>query len=1010
MKAKILIVEHDSANIKLINEALEINKVNFISEIVHTQKEYKKALLNFKPDIILSHYTFPDFDGPAAFKIKKKMSPETPFIFVSESNGEEIAIEWIKNGVSDFVLKENISSLTAKMNRALKGFKVSKLDKIHQQAKALRIDELERNEAKFRAIFDNSIDGMILMVTGGDILAANPALCEILQRTEKEIIKAGEFAFADQTDPRFKLFLEELQCNGKAKGELTFFRKNGSRFPVELSSIVFKEASGQKNTSMIIRDISERILAEELQLSTSNSLQQALKERNKILDSSMDIICCVDEEGRFVSVNAAAENIWGYTPEELIGIKYIDFVVPEDTKNSLEIAAKIRTDKPVTMFENRYIHKNGKIVPMLWSSKWVEKDKKSYAVAKDVSDSKRMEKAFDTERQRFLDLFSQAPICMGILKGPDYVYEMVNPQYLKMIGKKDIIGKTLKEVLPELEAQGFFDLMDTVYKSGKPKSAVEALVQTDVNGDGILEDSYLNFLHQAHRNSEGIIDGIFFFAVDVTEQVLSRKKIEESGNRFRALIEKNEQMIILSTAEGKILYSSPSVIKFFGHALEEMPHKLSFDYIHPDDVSCFIEKRSTILEIPGASINHQQRVLNKNGNWIWCETTMTNMLHEPGVYALVKNLKDIDDKKIAEYNLKESEVKYRHLFESNPMPMWVIDSSTFKFLDVNEMATVQYGYSREEFLAMTALDIRPKEDKENFMHSFNSLDTNSNLYNKSIWRHQKKDGTSILVEIVAHEILFEGSLARLILSKDITDRRKAELKLEQQNIELVKTNSELDRFVYSVSHDLRSPLTSILGLLSFIEGESQEPDTLKHAEMIHKNINRLDQFIKNILSYSRNNRTGLEIEKISIQEKVRAIVHALQNLKEAKEIHFEIDIKEQQPFYTDRLRFKTILENLISNAVKYHKKDISGRYVKITGQSDHEKLQLTIVDNGIGIAPENHQKIFDMFFRLSGETDGSGIGLYIVKDTVEILQGSIEIQSGIETGTTFIITLKNLKP
>ena len=103
------------------------------------------------------------------------------------------------------------------------------------------------------------------------------------------------------------------------------------------------------------------------------------------------------------------------------------------------------------------------------------------------------------------------------------------------------------------------------------------------------------------------------------------------------------------------------------------------------------------------------------------------------------------------------------------------------------------------------------------------------------------------------------------------------------------------------------------------------------------------------------------------------------------------------------------MENLISNAIKYHQKDKSGRYIKITGQSDHEKLQFSIADNGIGIAPAHHTKIFDMFFRLSGNKDGSGIGLYIVKDTVGILQGTIQIQSEEGVGTDFIITLKNLK-
>lgn len=132
-------------------------------------------------------------------------------------------------------------------------------------------------------------------------------------------------------------------------------------------------------------------------------------------------------------------------------------------------------------------------------------------------------------------------------------------------------------------------------------------------------------------------------------------------------------------------------------------------------------------------------------------------------------------------------------------------------------------------------------------------------------------------------------------------------------------------------------------------------------------------------------------------------------MKEAEDIHFEIDIKEKKSFFSDQLRLNTLLENLISNAIKYHKTNQTDSFIKIIGHTTNEKLTLSITDNGIGIAPEHHNKIFDMFFRLSGNKNGSGIGLYIVKDTVQILQGSIQVLSQEGKGSTFNITLKNLK-
>jgi len=133
--------------------------------------------------------------------------------------------------------------------------------------------------------------------------------------------------------------------------------------------------------------------------------------------------------------------------------------------------------------------------------------------------------------------------------------------------------------------------------------------------------------------------------------------------------------------------------------------------------------------------------------------------------------------KLRTEEIYNSEKRYRYLFESNPLPMWVIDLKTFKFLDVNEMATLQYGYSREEFLSMTAIDIRPDEEKKLFIQADHSQEGSRANYNRGIWKHRKKDGTIITVEIIAHEILFEGAPARFILSNDITEKKKAEEKL-----------------------------------------------------------------------------------------------------------------------------------------------------------------------------------------------------------------------------------------
>jgi signal transduction histidine kinase len=249
-----------------------------------------------------------------------------------------------------------------------------------------------------------------------------------------------------------------------------------------------------------------------------------------------------------------------------------------------------------------------------------------------------------------------------------------------------------------------------------------------------------------------------------------------------------------------------------------------------------------------------------------------------------------------------------------------------------------------------------------------------------------------------------------ILLLDISTYKFTEEKLSRRNEELQNANSQLDRFVYSASHDLRSPLASILGLISFIEEKSKETQTLEYITMMRKSITRMGLFLHNMLEYSRNNLTEIKVEPIPIQQSVNEIVDSLRNMKEAEGIDFKVTINEKSQFFSDGQRFNTVMENLISNAIKYHKKNTPGRYIIITGKSSADQLHVFIKDNGVGIATNYHQKIFDMFFRLSGDAESTGIGLYIVKEMIEKLSGSIRINSSVGVGTSFSISLKNLAP
>jgi PAS domain S-box-containing protein len=323
---------------------------------------------------------------------------------------------------------------------------------------------------------------------------------------------------------------------------------------IKASAVIEQDAEGNALHMIGVNwDITELKEKEKQLIFTSNGLQRAINDLNKIMDSSLDVICTVDAKGNFLRVSAASEAVWGYKPEELIGKPLINFVYNEDNEKTQLTAANVMTGNSLNHFENRYVHKDGSLVPIEWSARWDKKDQIRYGIARDVTEKKRLEKAIETERQQFFDLFSEAPSSMGVLSGPDHRFEMANPLYLQLIGKKDIIGKSVKDVLPEVTEQGFIQILDSVYQTGETFSANEMIIKLDVNNNGKLVDRYLSFLYQPQIGRDGKPYGILFFIVDVSEQVLSRKKIEEREVFNRSVVNSLSAHLAVVNDKGYII-------------------------------------------------------------------------------------------------------------------------------------------------------------------------------------------------------------------------------------------------------------------------------------------------------------------------------------------------------------------------------------------------------------------------------------------------------------------------
>ncbi|MEZ4945913.1 MAG: ATP-binding protein [Cyclobacteriaceae bacterium] len=245
-----------------------------------------------------------------------------------------------------------------------------------------------------------------------------------------------------------------------------------------------------------------------------------------------------------------------------------------------------------------------------------------------------------------------------------------------------------------------------------------------------------------------------------------------------------------------------------------------------------------------------------------------------------------------------------------------------------------------------------------------------------------------------------------------SERLEAELALRNQNEELIKINEELDSFVYSVSHDLRAPLLSLLGLLNISRMDERPRDPIydQYFDMMEKSITKLDGTLKEILDYSRNARTEVKAVEVDLLHLLKKAIQKLEHMEGFKEIEISIDTRRMHlPFFCDVYRVSVIFENLLSNAIKY-RNPLKKCVLQIQLDITQKEAVVSFSDNGIGIDEKILSNVFKMFYRGTEQSDGAGLGLYLVKETAHKIGGSITAKSQLGLGSTFEFTIPNISP
>jgi PAS domain S-box-containing protein len=508
----------------------------------------------------------------------------------------------------------------------------------------------------------------------------------------------------------------------------------------------------------------------------------------------------------------------------------------------------------------------------------------------------------------------------------------------------------------------------------------------------------------------------------------ARHSRREAETRYRLLVERLPMIVYVNPAAARTstTYVSPQIETILGFSPEEWladPHFWQ-TRLHPEDrelVSKEID-RSARTQQP---VDIEYRMRARDGKVVWFHDQNVLMRDDKGEPLYWQGIKvDITKRKEAEAKARQSEERFSKAFRASPIAISITRVSDGMFTDVNDSFLHLLGYKREEVLGRTALDLNIYRNAKQRVSFIQKLLAQGGIKDHEMTTHTKS-GDAIHVLFSTELIELDGDAFALATILDITERKKAEAEILKLNAELERRvqerTTELERalrakdeFLASMSHELRTPLNAILGLSESLAEHVAGPLNEKqqrYVKTISESGNHLLSLINDILDLARieSGQVVLNVAEVDLRQVCQASLRMINQMAHKKEQEVTLDIEEGiGSIWVDERRLKQILVNLLSNAVKFT--PAGGKLgLRVQGEPQEKQVRFTVWDNGIGISESDFRRLFQPFVQLdsslSRESPGTGLGLALVAQMVRLHGGSIRVESRLNEGSQFTVTL-----
>ncbi len=749
----------------------------------------------------------------------------------------------------------------------------------------------------------------------------------------------------------------------------------------------------------LVAELAERRRAE------NEAAQRELSFR-QMFEAMPDAVVLHDADtGAVVDLNGATERLCGWRREELIGRTVGAYSGGDPVLREAEAIARVheaaQTGQPLT-FEWRSRRADG---DEFWSEVRLQRCviggvTRVLAVVRDIGERKAAVQALRESEQRLRSIVEAVPDAIFIANAQGRFLH-VNPAACRQLGYSS----------DELLTKSVFDIAGAAYRARAKQRLLD-------------RSPAVAFSESMHRRKDGrevpvelaILPMVFDnqncmlgIARDITERLAAQQAVRDSERRYRLLAENAADVVCLLTLDGRVEFVSEAVERQLDLRPEEIVGRNLATWVHPDDLPLARQAVHACAN-DGGSGPIELRLRQADGRWLWCEVrgSMAEPAEPGGERHVIAAIRDIRARRQAEEALRESEGAFRTVFEESPFAVCLQDTDGV-YEAVNNAFAELIGRGRAEIIGRPIMALQTAPGHPLLVALREQLQQHGALNHQEL-TIRRADGQVAHLLFTARRLSLHGQPHSLTVLQDITARKAAEAEREALIRQLEQSNAELERFTYTVSHDLKSPLITIQGFLGWLRADL----TSGRADRLDRSLDRIDKaaghmahLLDELLELSRIGRLVNPPEDVRLGDLVSEVADLLATTLAERGVTWSV-VEPLPVVHGDRQRLLEVIQNLVDNAAKYTDGQPEPRIT--IGQAGVEPGShwpvVYVRDNGDGFEPAHAERIFGLFEQLNPGRGGTGIGLTLVRRIVETHGGRVWAESaGRGQGASFYFTL-----